>query len=135
MRNLNPTYTVDKCIHPKLNGEHTELFDLSKLTEDDIEQYVLQTLVIRRQGMLRGKNADKIVLGTWVVPEPGKRIPADPVKTMEKAVALVSKLTEEQKMEIAKSMGFAYVPQGIAEPSKELEAGENVSEPEVEEEV
>jgi hypothetical protein len=93
---LKATFSVDKCEHAELNGEHTITFNLANLTQDDLEQYVLQTLVIKYQGMLRSKTAaDKGLVGktTYDVPAPGKRISADPVK---KVTDLLAKLTPEQ---------------------------------------
>lgn len=114
---LTVTYSVDKCIHEQFNGEHTEEFDLSKLTSEDFTQYLAQCLVIKRQSQLRSKatineaGETKLVVGTWIVPAPGKRISTTPV---EKAAALMAKLTEEQKRQIAESMGFTYIPKGLA---------------------
>lgn len=91
---ITVTFTVDKCTHEQFNGTHTEEFDLSKLTSDDFEQYIAQTLVIKRQAMLRGKTADeKVKIGTWTVPAPGKRISTSP---MDKAAELLKKLTPDQ---------------------------------------
>ena len=95
---LTVTYSVDKCALESLNGTHTETFDLSKLTSDDIEQYLAQTLIIKRQAQLRAKSnldADKeIKVGNWIVTAPGKRISTSP---MEKAASLIGKLTDEQR--------------------------------------
>jgi hypothetical protein len=84
---LTVTYSVDKCTFPQFNGEHTETFDLSKLTNDDFEQYLAQTLIIKRQSQLRSKTAvnaetgaAKVVVGNWIVPAPGKRIATTPVE-------------------------------------------------------
>ena len=118
---LSVIYTVDKCAFANLNGEHAETLDLSKLTNDDLEQYIAQCLVIKRQTMLRSKTADKLTLGTWTVPAPGKRISTSPV---QKATAALNKLSEEQKKAIAEAMGFTYIPKAIAEPDPDLEAGE-----------
>lgn len=93
---LTVTYSVDKCCFPAFNGEHTETFDLSKLTNDDFEQYLAQTLIIKRQSQLRSKTAvntetgiAKVVVGNWIVPPPGKRIATSP---LEKATAMLDKL-------------------------------------------
>lgn len=125
---LTVTYSVDKCVHEKFNGEHSEKFDLSKLSDEDITQYLAQTLIIKRQSMCRAKGAidtetgtEKLSIGTWTVPAPGKRIAVSP---MDKISAMVSKLTEAQKEEIAKKMGFTYIPVGLAEPDAELEKDE-----------
>jgi hypothetical protein len=98
---LTVTYSVDKCTFPQFNGEHTETFDLSKLTNDDFEQYLAQTLIIKRQSQLRSKtainsetNVAKVVVGNWIVPAPGKRIATTPI---EKATAMLDKLSPEQK--------------------------------------
>jgi hypothetical protein len=98
---LTVTYSVDKCTFPQFNGEHTETFDLSKLTNDDFEQYLAQTLIIKRQSQLRSKtainsetNVAKVVVGNWIVPPPGKRIATSPI---EKATAMLDKLSPEQK--------------------------------------
>lgn len=94
------TYSVSKCEHSSFDGEHTETFDLSSLTSEDITQYIAQTLVIKRQAMCRAKSAIdddgnvKLQLGTWKVPAPGKRISTSPV---EKATTLLKKLTPEQR--------------------------------------
>lgn len=111
---LTVTYSVDKCTFPSLNGEHTETFDLSKLTDEDIVQYLAQTLIIKRQSQLRSKTAIKedgsgIKIGTWVVTAPGKRIATDPVAKAKKADELFGGLTLEQKREIAKKYGFAFI--------------------------
>lgn len=97
---LTVTYSVAQCEHAKFDGEHTETFDLSQLTSDDITQYIAQTLVIKRQGMLRSKTmindagVEKFSIGTWTVPAPGKRISTSP---LEKATALIGKLSAEQR--------------------------------------
>ena len=98
---LTVTYSVDKCTFPQFNGEHTETFDLSKLTNDDFEQYLAQTLIIKRQSQLRSKtaintetNVAKVIVGNWIVPPPGKKIATSPV---EKATAMLDKLSPEQK--------------------------------------
>ncbi len=97
---LTVTYTVDKCVFGELNGTHTETFDLSGLTSDDLTQYIAQTLIIKRQGMLRAKGAAdadgnlKIKIGKWKVPAPGKRISVDPVS---KIADMLSKLSEADK--------------------------------------
>ena len=92
---LKATFSVAKCEIPKFDGEHTITFDLSNLTQDDLEQYILQTLVIKYQGMLRSKTAEGKLENqtTYVVPAPGKRISADPVK---KVTDLLAKLSPEQ---------------------------------------
>lgn len=92
---LKATFTVAKCEISKFDGEHTITFDLSNLTQDDLEQYILQTLVIKYQGMLRSKTAEGKLENqtTYVVPAPGKRISADPMK---KATELLAKLTPDQ---------------------------------------
>ena len=110
---LTVTYTVDKCLHEKFNGTHTETFDLVGLTNDDIEQYIAQTLIIKRQSMLRGKNADeKVLLGNWTVPAPGKRISTSPV---QKATEALAKLSAEERAAL------------IAEYLKTLEASETTT--------
>ena len=92
---ISVTYSVSCCAHSEFDGEHTETFDLSDLTEDDCEQYMLQTLVIKRQGELRAKNADtKVKLGTFKVSKPGKRISTTPQNAMLK---LWLKLTPAQQ--------------------------------------
>lgn len=103
---LTVTYSVDKCEHPRFNGEHTETFDLSSLTSDDLTQYIAQTLIIKRQGMLRSKtafnlenNTAKIEVGNWLVPAPGKRISTTP---LQKVSDLMGKLTPEQLAEFIK---------------------------------
>ena len=113
---LTLTYTVDKCVYEEFNGTHTEEFDLSTLTSDDVEQYLAQTLVIKRQAMLRAKGAYdaesgayKVKVGSWTVPAPGKRIATTPEKIAEKVSNLMNRLTPEQKVEIAKAMGFEYM--------------------------
>ena len=125
---LTMTYDVDKCAHPKFNGSHTETFDISVLTSDDIVQYLAQTLTIKRQTQLRSKGAvdtekgeNKITLGTWKVPAPGKRVSVSPV---EKVTNMLNKLTLEQKQAIAKAMGFDFIPAGLPEPDAMLEKGE-----------
>jgi hypothetical protein len=96
---LTVTYSVSACEHLQFNGEHTETFDLSALTSEDITQYIAQTLIIKRQGMLRSKTAvddngvAKIKVGTWTVPAPGKRISVSPLK---KATDMMDKLSPEQ---------------------------------------
>lgn len=93
---LKATFSVDKCEFPELNGEHSITFNLANLTQDDLEQYILQTLVIKYQGMLRSKTAlEKGLKGktSYDVPAPGKRISADPVK---KVTDLLAKLSPEQ---------------------------------------
>ena len=102
---LTLTYSVDKCSCEQFNGTHTEVFDLSSLTKDDIEQYLAQTLIIKRQGMLRSKTADeKVQLGTWPVPAPGKRISTDPI---QKVTDMLAKLTPEQKALLIASLSEA----------------------------
>ena len=120
---LKASFTVAKCEDSKFDGEHTIEFDLSNLTQDDLEQYILQTLVIKYQGMLRSKTATGKLENqtTYVVPAPGKRISADPIG---KAAKMITSLTEAQKKELAEAMGFTYVPKGLATPDPELEAGE-----------
>jgi hypothetical protein len=118
---LTVTYTVDKCQHEKLNGTHTEEFKLDNLSSEDIIQYLAQCLVIKRQSSLRSKTADKLVLGVWDVPAPGRRISVDPIA---KATELLNKLTPEQKKAIAAAMGFSFTPEGLAEPDADLENGE-----------
>ena len=101
-KTLTLAYSVDKCAHEQFNGTHTEKFDLSSLTKDDIEQYLAQTLIIKRQGMLRSKTADeKVVVGTWTVPAPGKRISTDPI---QKVTDMLAKLTAEQKAALIASL-------------------------------
>ncbi len=96
------TFSVDKCALPELNGTHSINMDLSKLTSDNIEQYIAQTLVIKYQAKLRSKNATKALLTeTWIVPEPGKRITTDPVT---KVSEMLDKLTPEQKALILKAL-------------------------------
>jgi len=82
---ITVTYDVNKCEHERFNGSHTEIFDLSKLSSEDVLQYLAQTLVIKRQGQCRSKTAydvdkdeTKLTLGTWTVPAPGKRISTTP---------------------------------------------------------
>jgi len=111
---ITVTYSVDKCTHSQFDGEHTETFDLSKLTSEDVTQYLAQCLIIKRQSQLRSKtaydaekNEAKIVVGNWIVPAPGKRISTSPV---EKATAMLAKLSEDQKRALAESMGFTYNP-------------------------
>ena len=99
---LTVTYSVSACEHLDYNGEHTETFDLSGLTSDDLTQYIAQTLIIKRQGMLRSKTAIKdngamLDVGNWIVPAPGKRISVSPMK---KTQDLLSKLTKEQIKEL-----------------------------------
>jgi hypothetical protein len=97
---LTLTYSVSACEHAMFNGEHTETFDLSTLTSDDLTQYIAQTLIIKRQSMLRSKTAfdaetgiAKITVGNWLVPAPGKRISTTPVQKMQ---VQMDKLTSEQ---------------------------------------
>jgi hypothetical protein len=95
---LTVTYSVSACEHLQYNGEHTETFDLSGLTSDDLTQYIAQTLIIKRQGMLRSKTAIKedgsrLMVGNWTVPVPGKRISVSPVKKMSD---MMDKLSPEQ---------------------------------------
>lgn len=104
------TFNVDKCAHEKLNGEHTVKLDLTKLTSDNVEQYLAQTLVIKLQSKLRSKNTTEAP-ETWVVPEPGKRIATDPATKIKKVKDLFNALTEDQKRAIAESMGFTYKPE------------------------
>ena len=115
---LTVTYSVEKCTHSQFDGEHTETFDLSKLTSEDVTQYLAQCLIIKRQSQLRSKTAydlekgeAKIVVGSWVVPAPGKRISTTP---LEKASAMMAKLTDEQKRIIAESMGFTFTSKAEA---------------------
>ena len=115
---LTVTYSVEKCTHAMFDGEHTETFDLSKLTSEDVTQYLAQCLIIKRQSQLRSKTAfdlekgeAKIVVGNWIVPAPGKRISTTP---LEKAAAMMAKLTDEQKRVIAESMGFTFTPKAEA---------------------
>jgi len=103
---LTVTYAVDRCDHTQYNGTHTETFDLTSLTSDDIEQYLAQTLIIKRQAQLRGKGAVKddgtsLKVGTWKVPAPGRRITTSP---LEKATELLSKLTPEQRQALLSSL-------------------------------
>ena len=101
-RNLTLTYSVKECQCPEFNGTHEEIFDLGNLTADDIEQYLAQCLVIKRQGMLRTKNAsENVKVGTWTVPAPGKRISTDPIA---KISDMLSKLTPEQKAALLASL-------------------------------
>lgn len=131
---LTVTYTVDKCAIAELNGSHTEEFKLENLSAEDMIQYLAQCLIIKRQSMLRSKTADKIKVGVWEVPAPGKRISVDKVA---KAKELLSNLTEEQKKAIAEAMGFTYnapAPKSDEELAKELaEKAEEHSEEESEE--
>lgn len=124
-------FSVDKCIHTQFNGEHEVTLDLSNLTSDDVEQYLLQTLVIKYQSKLRSKTADRTITdrSKWVVPAPGTRITTSPEQRKAKVVELASKLSEADKMEIAKAMGFTYVPQGlVTEKDPELEVAEMLTE-------
>jgi len=124
---LTVTYSVDKCTFPKFNGEHTETFDLSKLTNDDFEQYLAQTLIIKRQNQLRSKTAintetgfAKVIVGNWIVPPPGKRIATSPV---EKATAMLDKLSPEQKRKFLLA-ALAEQDRLQAEADAEAEAAE-----------
>jgi hypothetical protein len=95
---IKPTYTVtfnvSECKGEVADGTYTMTFDLSKLTQDNIEQYLLQTLVIKAQGKMRAKTAKpEFVTTAWEVPEPGKRISTDPMK---KANDILSKFSKEQ---------------------------------------
>jgi hypothetical protein len=116
---LTLTYSVDKCTHERFNGTHTETFDLSGLTSEDITQYIAQTLVIKRQGMCRSKsNVDengvvKLSLGEWKVPAPGKRISTTP---MQKATDLLDKLSPEARR--------AFLLDLLAKQDAEMEAAE-----------
>jgi hypothetical protein len=96
---LTVTYSVSCCEHSQFDGEHTETFDLSSLTSDDITQYIAQTLIIKRQGMLRSKTmlndagVAKFGIGNWMIPAPGKRISVSPMKKMSD---MMDKLSPEQ---------------------------------------
>jgi hypothetical protein len=122
------TFEVDKCVHARFNGSHTETFKIDTLTNEDIKQYLIQTLTIKRQSQLRSKgavNSDtgslNLTLGTWNVPAPGKRVSSNPVA---KATEMLNKLTVEQRMTLAKAMGFDFIPVGLPEPDESLEVGE-----------
>ena len=126
---LTVEYTVNECKHAQFNGTHKEVFDLSKLSNEGVVQYLAQTLVIKRQSQCRAKTADeKVKLGTWPVPEPGKTIGITEEgiqKTMKKAASYVNLLTEAEKKALAEAMGFAYIPVGMPKPEDaDLEAGE-----------
>lgn len=120
------TFAVSECKGEVKDGTYTLEIDLSKLTQDNIEQYLLQTLVIKAQAKMRSK-ASKAEFTTkaWEVPEPGKRISTDPMKSLGKAAELISKLTEDQKRQIAESMGFTYVPAALVAEASELDIDEN----------
>ena len=100
---LTVTYSVDKCANESLNGTHTEDFSLLDLTADDIEQYLAQTLIIKRQAILRGKGniEDPVKIGTWKVPAPGKRVS---VSVVSKAETILRKLTPEQRKAILEAL-------------------------------
>jgi hypothetical protein len=128
-RTLTVQYSVDKCVFPSFNGTHTEVFDLSRLSSDDFTQYLAQTLIIKRQSQCRSKTAsEKVKLGTYVVPAPGKRIEiteAGIQKRIKDAKNVVHLLTEDEKRQLAKEMGFAYIPVGLPKPEDaDLEEGE-----------
>ena len=120
---IKVTFNTSKCEVKSNEGEQTLTLDLSELSEDDYEQYALRSIVIGLQAKIRSAKEKFNFELPITVKAPGSRITTgDRVNKVKEAL---NKLTEEQKMEIAKAMGFTYVPAAlVTEVNEELENGE-----------
>lgn len=98
-----------KIISTKVDKDATAIrtnltFDLSGLTNEDILEYALMHLVVKRQDQYRRKNAIPTT-DTWIVPKPGVKTIEDPAEVAIR-VLMAKGYTEEQARELVNGEAF-----------------------------
>jgi hypothetical protein len=141
---ITVTFSVTKCAFEKNNGSHTIELDCSKISDDGWNQLALRSIVINqlqqpiRSASDTGKNWDDSK--TFVVKEPNTRIVTEETvqKRIKDAKAVAHLLTDEEKRELAKALGYDFIPQGLAQADADhakLEEGEQDTDEEETEEL
>lgn len=98
-----------KIISTKVDKDATAVrtnlvFDLSGLTPEDILEYALMHLVVKRQDQYRRKNSIPAT-DTWLVPKPGVKTIEDPGEVAIR-VLVAKGFTEEQARELVNGEEF-----------------------------